>query len=171
MLNCLEQVGFILPSTGQMYGNLSKKLEWLARALQTELSDDKLKGELEIRVHNNLFSSIGYYSDSVDNSLIWMYFSDHKDGIEYPALHVINQDLIKDADDHFDNLWLRSAGDGVLLKINKKKGIINNISKILRQDEARKNLKVNVKVDDATSNSIPNQNKPVTPDDVDGNST
>lgn len=81
---------------------------------------------IEVRFHKDLFSPIGYYSDSKNYRIVWRYFSDHNNGNEYPAFHISNKDLIDDAERHFDTLWQRSEKD--ILKVTQ-----NNTNNKIKQ--------------------------------------
>lgn len=92
------------------------KLDTLYKHLETQYHHKgiQIKGSLEVKFYKNLFSPIGYYSDSKDYRIAWMYFS-HSQGSEYPAFHIGGQDLINDTDQHFEYLW-QQAGN-LLIKI------------------------------------------------------
>jgi hypothetical protein len=114
-----------------MLNNFSIKLNQLNNDLENFRAkpNAKIKGSIEVKLHKDLFSPIGYYSDSKDFEFVWMYLSDDYDGNEYPAFHMVNQQLIKKTGNHFENLWRRTQGDQILLKVTQTNHI-NNISKI-----------------------------------------
>lgn len=134
LLKCLESVGFTPAFGKSMLANLSVKLNRLYEDLE-RLRDNrniKIKGSIEVKLHKDLFSPIGYYSDSKGFEFVWMYFSDDYDGNEYPAFHIANQELIEKTNKHFDNLWQKTVGDEILLRVTPINNIndINNTSKI-----------------------------------------
>ncbi|BDA65959.1 hypothetical protein CAL7716_001250 [Calothrix sp. PCC 7716] len=128
LLQCIERVGF----TPNLHKNnlkaLSVKLERLYQQFENEKN---LKGTIEIHLHKDLFSPIGYYSDSRDMRVIWMYFSNFNDGNEYPAFQTSKRELIIDTEKHFDNLWQKTVNDetSLLLKITNNQQI-NNVGTI-----------------------------------------
>ena len=131
LLNCLEGVGFTPDLGKSMLVNLSVKLTRLNKDLERFRASQniQIKGSIEVKLHKDLFSPIGYYSDSKGFEFVWMYFSDDYEGNEYPAFHIANQELIEKTDKHFDNLWQRTVGDEILLRVTPTNNI-NNISKI-----------------------------------------
>jgi hypothetical protein len=121
LLPCLEQGGFPPNSSQSSLMNLSIKLKQIVEKLDrlSKNNTSKIKGSLEVRLHKDVFSPIGYYSDSRDLALVWMYLSNHNDGHEYPALEISYSDLdqIKKIEEHFEHLWQKAVGDNLLLRI------------------------------------------------------
>lgn len=134
LLDCLDRVKFAEKATHKsLLEGLSGKLNQLVNMLEIyRASNQPIKGSIEVRFHKDLFSPIGYYSDSRNYRIVWMYFSDPNNGNEYPAFHISNKDLIDDAERHFDTLWQGSEKD--ILKVtqnntnNKIKQIFQEIS-------------------------------------------
>lgn len=61
-----------------------------------------------------------------------MYFS-NSEGFEYPGFDILDEDLIKEADLHFDNLWEKCLGEkNLLLRINNTMPYKNQIDIIFR---------------------------------------
>jgi hypothetical protein len=100
-----------------MVNNLAFRLNNMNKRLQDYRSKNgAIEGSIDVRLHKDLFSPIGYYSDSQSFTLVWMYFSDHQEGSEYPAFDINNRNLIQSADNHFDNLWGRTGKEKILLQ-------------------------------------------------------
>jgi hypothetical protein len=127
LFECLIKAGYINSSRKEkgkfrkrMHGTLPDKLEDLKIQLQKDYGPN-IKGSIEIRVHKDMFSPIGYYSDGRDNNFIWMYFSTGDEGIiEYPGFSILEDDsFAMSSDKHFDCLWEKTTPDDIILKIGR----------------------------------------------------
>ncbi|MBC1241622.1 hypothetical protein GNE10_31880 [Nostoc sp. 2RC] len=135
LLECLETTGHI---TKDVYRNRAKvfldKLSSLCNSLEDHHHRNiPIKGAIEVKLHKDLFSTIGYYSDSKDCSIVWMYFADtYAKGSEYPALHIANREIIDDVEKHFEYLWLKAVKEGIfLMRVTENSTeTINNIKSV-----------------------------------------
>ena len=133
LIHCLERSGFTHHLSRATLEVLAIKFFKLSQWLKFE---EDIKGSLEIRLHKDLFSPIGYYSDSQNTQIIWLYFSDRKNKNEYPAFHMANNDnkLIEFTENHFNSLWQRTEVKNILLRFGRTKTnsikIIDNIQEI-----------------------------------------
>ncbi|MBD2456692.1 hypothetical protein H6G80_21755 [Nostoc sp. FACHB-87] len=114
-MNCLEGVGFDRELQQNKYKMIKRQLTKLQDNLNKTTN---VRGTMEVRVHKDLFSAIGYYSDSKDLRLVWMYFSNSHDGSEFPAFSINSEELISDADNHFDHLWKKAEKEAEILYIS-----------------------------------------------------
>ncbi len=79
-----------------------------------------IRGEIEVRLLKDIYSSICYFSTKDNRSsqdfmaFIWMYFFNSK-GLEYPAFEILDKQLLNDAEQHFNHLWEKAY---FLLKFN-----------------------------------------------------
>lgn len=140
LLDCLYQSGLARKSNYPTISNaFLGKLDNLYQDLQMQYHSKgiEIKGSIEIKFHKNLFSPIGYYSDSKDYRIAWMYFS-HSNGSECPAFHIGEQDLVDDTDKHFEYLW-REAG-ALLIRITKDPASsLNEINQIRSSSSTSQN--------------------------------
>jgi hypothetical protein len=130
LLDCLYQSGLAKNNFPLMSNAFLGKLDNLFQDLEKQYHNKRIpiKGSIEVKFHKNLFSPIGYYSDSKDCRIAWMYFS-HSNGGEYPAFHIGGQELMDDTDNHFEYLW-KEAG-ALLIRITKDPtSSLNEIKKI-----------------------------------------
>ena len=99
--------------------------------------DQDIKGEIEVRLQKNTYSSICYFSTNSSSekkfkAFIWMYFF-NENSLEYPAFEILEKDLLNDVERHFEHLWKQSDS---ILKYNgerKDDSILKFNSKNLRQ--------------------------------------
>ncbi|BAY99832.1 hypothetical protein NIES37_38150 [Tolypothrix tenuis PCC 7101] len=130
-MDCLYQSKFTRKNNFSSISNaFLSKLDNLYQDLEKHYhpTSKKIKGSIEVKFHKNLFSPIGYYSDSKDCKIVWMYLS-NSDGREYPAFHIGAQDLMDDTDKHFEHLW-QEAG-ALLIRVTKDPASsLNEINKI-----------------------------------------
>ena len=135
LLQCLRNVGFTDSSPEVMYGRLPSKLERLRERLEKDWfkyksgeinGQEKIKGSIEVRVHKDIFSSVGYYSDSLKDNYVWMYFSSQQDDIGYPAFHIITPELIREVEKHFDSLWERATRSSRVLEVTAENGVVTS---------------------------------------------
>ncbi|NET72240.1 MAG: hypothetical protein F6K62_15260 [Sphaerospermopsis sp. SIO1G2] len=115
------------------------KLDNLSQDLKTQYHSKgiPIKGSIEVKFHRNLFSPIGYYSDSKDYRIAWMYFS-HSNGSKYPAFQIGAQDLVDDADKHFEYLW-EKAGPLQMRITKDPNSSINDIKQIVPYSSTNQN--------------------------------
>ncbi|NEP26136.1 hypothetical protein [Moorena sp. SIO3I6] len=117
LIECLNHTG-LTPNLEMMRSLFFKLGELKKQLIKYIKNNHKIQGAIEVRLHKNAFSPIGYYSDCQDFTIVWMYFSDQNDGHEYPAFHINNMNLIESAENHFNNLWTKTRGeDNILLRL------------------------------------------------------
>ena len=82
----------------------------IADTLERNLDLD-IKGEIEVRLQKNTYSSICYFSTKLSSgdsmAFIWMYFFGST-SLEYPAFEILEPELLNDVERHFEHLWSKS---------------------------------------------------------------
>ena len=94
-----------------------------------------IRGEIEVRLQNNIYSSICYISIKDDRypedfmAFVWMYlFNDQS--LKYPSFEILDKQLLADTEQHFEYLWNKSQS---ILKYNNKTKT-NKLNKLLNSD-------------------------------------
>lgn len=85
----------------------------------------KLNGSFEVRLINNLHSTLSYYRTNSE-VFIGLYFS-HASGTHCPTFKIINAKLVEEAKNHFETLWEKSSNN-ILFKVSKTEMPINNFA-------------------------------------------
>lgn len=105
-----------------------KRLEALCRELDIARQKENLQGSLEIRLHRDLYPPFCYYSNQ-SSKLVWIYLS-NPNGTKFPGFSIVNKELIRDIEQHFDHLWTRSSTQ-VLIEIKRER--VSNNFQILQE--------------------------------------
>lgn len=120
LLNCIQKSHPTLQYTDE---NFIKNEFNLFKVIANNLNKNpNLKGEIELRLQNSIYSPICYFSTKDNRSpkdfmaFIWMYMFNSK-GLEYPAFEILDSQLLNDAEKHFDHLWSKSHS---VLKYNNE---------------------------------------------------
>lgn len=161
LLKTFDKIGFAYDSSSsarEVYGLLPQRLEMIRKKVESERGKGAVKGSIEIRAHKDIFSSIGYYSDSSEKNYVWMYFSAGYDGIKYPAFQIRHSNLEKDfnlidyVDKHFDHLWTLAAGHPIL-KIGSEGEMTTaqDIVSVFPRGSTLPQIQVNPEHDEATN--------------------
>ena len=98
-------------------------LNALKKSFCEPLSDrvHTLNGSIEVRVHQDVFSPVCYYSGP-GLTAVWMYLAG-KESVEFPGFVVSNQELLRNTDEYFKHLWDKSQ---TLLLVKKDHADFNS---------------------------------------------
>jgi hypothetical protein len=130
LLKCLEKLEY-KRTKAQINGRVHHAFETFVNDLMEYVKVHQLQGKtlgsIEVRTHKDIFSPVFYYSGNKLN-IVGLYFSLGKKS-EHPAFDILDLEMKKQLDNHFEEIWDKSSGPGTMLKWNVKDS--SNINKVM----------------------------------------
>ena len=110
LLTCIKEMGDVITSE-QIENDL---IGFIRKLTQTLKDENAIKGSIDIRLHKDIFSSMGYFKGN-HKEIIWMHFN--PDDYSHPGFEITDSNLKNAVNDHFKLLWNQSKS---LFKFNSE---------------------------------------------------